>query len=482
MMKNSPIISGYVQEICGKPTIAKVLNDFFYKNENGASISESWAESTVRQYLNDLTRRLIPNCYNNIPLEDYTQETVLQIMRNIQKRYNFDEKTMSHYRWLFWKIYEAGLTNELYPNKLFWKELDIVGRHYANKSSKRRLLVQKRTLSISEEVKLLSYFEQLDPSSAPGEAYGLLLMYCMPMRNQEAAGLNFGDIRAFSHNDDASAIYLYKTTGTNTNRVKAGGKTRNMFRILPILKFAKRIIEARKEFLKEISVASDLMEKMEVDDLPIVCKGKNYKVRCNSGDISNFARDLFQKLGIGKAALDEATRLLYLKADVEEDNPTAYLLRRNALNHLYCLNFEMAEMEYCMGHFIAEGDTVRNDFTNEDLFLKMHEKLAKHPAEVIFSKYKVVESVSVDSLVSRFGSLKAFDLPVSAKDEAYEFELFANEAGDGFDIIFSEAVESNCNVGPYLGNYKQPNTIDLSDRIANEYVAAYEQLQEGECL
>ena len=157
----SLIAIGYPAEVRGKPTFAKVLNDYFDNGGKGEAISEPWkAEATRRQYINDYRKRLLPNMDPYMPLCDYTEEYVIDQLRKIEKKHSYGADVIAHYRLLFGRVYYAAVDNGIIEDKLFWNDVRNgkpgIGE---SQSPKDKFSIQKRTLTIPEEVKFLKWIK-----------------------------------------------------------------------------------------------------------------------------------------------------------------------------------------------------------------------------------------------------------------------------------------------------------------------------------
>lgn len=380
------IAVGYQMVVRGQPTFAKILNDYFYDGGAGEAISRPWnAETTRKQYINDYRKRLLPHLYSYTPLCDYKQEDVLRALRTLQRDYNYSDEVMDHYRNLFWRVYEVAVKNDIIEDRLHWREAHITGGPGVKVPPKKLLSAQKRTFGMNEEMKFLKWVKSLSPEEIQGELMGLLLMYNMPLRNSEACALNFDDVHNVTE-ENIPTIYVFKSTERDSNKLKAGGKTSNMMRILPLLDIVYEEIKLRRDYIqRKLDEGQFNLPDgySSIDELPIACRGKNFCERCSTRDLTNYANEIFSMLEIGKEAINEAIGDLYAKSGIEEDSPTAYLFRKNALNHIWCLGFTRDEMEYCMGHAMSSDGVKRSDFFNDDNIKKLYNKQRNHPANCV---------------------------------------------------------------------------------------------------
>ena len=90
-----------------------------------------------------------------------------------------------------------------------------------------------------------------NPETEDGVKVGLALMSLSGMRNEEACGINFGDIAELHTHPGFYYLRMYKTTVATGNTLKKGGKTRNAPRNIPIPTVLSRFLEERKKFVCE---------------------------------------------------------------------------------------------------------------------------------------------------------------------------------------------------------------------------------------
>lgn len=212
-------------------------------------------------------------------------------------------------------------------------------------------------------------------------------MFFTACRNNEACGLNYGDILEMINYPNCFYIQITKSVEYRTNTLKSGGKTQNAFRRLPLVSIFKEYLDERIDFLSS-NVLFPLEENgnvyKTVYDLPIVCRGNKYGTRCNSDDLTiagrRFLRD---EVGIKKSRIAGIMVSISEDKDTEYDlgekDVTTYLLRRNMATHLYTLGFTVLESQYFMGHKMEGTALKRSDFGDETFLYEMWEKIQKHP-------------------------------------------------------------------------------------------------------
>lgn len=339
----------------------------------------------------------------------------------------------------------------------------------------------RKSFTVEEEGKLLAYFRGLDPELAAGEDVGQLIMYGFGYRNNEAAGLDCGCIREFVLPDGTTfrTIHNYQSTVRDSNAVKAGGKTPNSPRELPGLDFIFDFLIKRRDFLYRQAQEGLLdLESCGGDParIPLVCRGRDYLVRCSSHDLSRAGRTLFAEIGISKRQLSVLTGILYSEEVtdlcIEERDPTTYLYRRALGTHLYALGFTQSEIQYYIGHEIESPDLLRSDFINKDILFQMKRKLDRHPAYTwLGSKPGEICLTPRDMDFQDEQAKSALVLSLKKGQQVY-ITLATCEPNDTICFSVSAAQDGGAITGDVIygaGPGSYPQTVDISAQVQDAY-------------
>ena len=379
----------------GEPTFYGVLRNYFTKiNIQGTNIgiSRDWNSTTAGKYSRDYSERLLPIMSRLFgkekPMHSYTSEDFESILNELRKNHHYAESTMMHYRFLLWVTYETGFNAGLYDDNIFWGEL-VDPEDNPEKYEKHRskaLTRTRKSFSISEDIRLMRFFASLDPISAEGEHIALALMYVSGTRNSEACGANLGNFHTLETHPETAIFDMVQTTTANSSLTKAGGKTKNAPRSLPIPRWFYDLIVRRREWLQQQldDGALSLPEGTNsVDSLPMACVGHNYAKRAQSGDLSRAGRALFSAVGIEKSELAILQEILFSQefrdTEIEEKDPTTYLFRRNVATRLYHMGFPWTTIQYWVAHEIEDSVIARNHFADEDILHEIGERYFRHP-------------------------------------------------------------------------------------------------------
>ena len=179
---------GYIKKVTnGELTFVGVLNKYFDENGSFESISSPWNEETRAKYINDYERRLIPNINTRIALSQFDEDDFIDALIRIKEQYRYNQERMCHYRYLMWRVYWAGVQNNLYEDRIDWIDARLSGEYEDENSPeelKKRLVVNKRSFSKREEIALLEHFLKMKPDTSEGRQIGLYIMFLYGLRNE----------------------------------------------------------------------------------------------------------------------------------------------------------------------------------------------------------------------------------------------------------------------------------------------------------
>jgi len=435
-----PDFTGRSDSIDEKLTFFGVLNRFYSyetSTNTGTSIggiSRNWkAKSTRTAHKNTYENTIFPLIPEK-PLEELSKDDFDEIIQTIKEQKSSTGRPYSNSRLQAFKrlikvVTEEAATQGICDDVLFGSSYTIPESESRSKSLEKELVKMRKSFSVKEEF-LISQ-EILKDSLQSGQHMGLALMFCMGLRNEEACGLNFGDIKAMQYHPHCSCLWVYKSTKRGSNELQASGKTRNMARLLPIPTALFELLMDRRRFLEsEVSSGSIILPpNTTIDDLPIVCSNSNYLERCNSKHLTAAGRQLLKAVHIAEdelAYIDIELEQNRLADDgIHEKDPTVYLCRRNLGTHLYILGLTEAEIQYIMGHDIEDPYESRNDFTNEDKLYQIKLKMDKRPlVNQVVSLSETASELSVDCC-ENFQNHTCKEVHIDS-NEAFQLKLHAS--------------------------------------------------------
>lgn len=391
-------------EINGKKTFFYILDSYY------SEVSRYWRKDSTRKTYNRDYDDYLLNYVNAKPLEDYNLmdfEAAIQHVGDdlVADKRVFNDATRQHFKVLIRRVtstaQRAKICEDILWGTTYGKELNE-----ANKKPDSKL---RRSLTEREELLAADYLLS-DPKQA-GNRFGLALMFCEGMRDNEAAAILFGDIRPMTDHPAFSVVRVYKSKVGNSEEDKLSGKTRNANRYLPLAGKLDRLIRERREVIKDailrgevtldVPLEDDDAINRAIDRLYVACKGNDYTSGCATTDLIRASHALFRDIvkmdeAIVRRADEERAQINIemlsqlretngdeadaLMDEVVERDPTAYLLRRNFATRLYHMGLNESEIQYIMGHDIVDTSEKRAYFRNEEKLSKIAEKMKKRYA------------------------------------------------------------------------------------------------------
>lgn len=429
----------------GKLTFVGVLVRYY------DTVRLNWEDSTSERYLSDYGIRLLKALPHNKALADYVKNDIAEILKKLN-----DKENESHYLHLIKHVFDAAEEHGICEN-IFAAEFEKTNEKESDKDKENRLIKTRKSFSLSEEKKLLDYFGKvLCDKAASGIDICVMLMMFLGLRNQEAAGLTFDAVKQLGQSK-YYGIYIFQKVSSREHEARIGGKTKNAFRIIPAFDFLHRFIEERKAYILQQIKGEEA--EIDIGTLPIGCKEGEYSAFCNPDDIREYAKELFKRLGISQNTVEESKmeirRLLLVGVDIEEEDPRAYLFRKNYGTHLGAMDFIAEEIQYLIGHDVEDDIIERNDFVNEDRMLNMAERMQQHPYCIWYDGVK-------DDKIIEFGNDGDCETGII---------ISANEPGDNIIIDMESNVISEIGVmqGYKTEADKYTDTVDIREIIRSLY-------------
>ena len=341
-------------------------------------VSKDWHEqSTFRKYqliLTKLLRQFDPHqALAWYRFSDF--ESAVEAIKPSKGCPEYSQDYLDHCWFLIRSVYRAGASEGLFEGHLF--NSDELAVDAGEKKRAERALMPK-SFSFEEEAVVLKWLLSLDPAQTSGEDVGLAIQFLCGTRNNETCGLDYGHIHVMVIGKERIPILRIgmQTSSKKSSELKAGGKTMNAPRQMPLLHWLYDFLVKRREFIKTNLHLSD----DQVDLLPIACKGDKYDVRLGSEDMTYAGSRWFAELGITNSvkAILELVKEWGDGGELEEKEYTTYLLRRNALTSWYILGMPKDYREYLAGHVITRSNTKRTDFTNPEKLRDVAHMLDRH--------------------------------------------------------------------------------------------------------
>ena len=372
--------------IDGELTFMGVVHSFW------AQLSVFWNDDTQRNYYGDYLLQIAPYFKSQalIYYDDtvYYEDVINSIRKNgphKKKEEEYSESTMNHYRHLIRHVIRTAAKNGIIPD-ILWGS----GFHFPGDSDDPQIVgiavrtQLQRSFTPAQEYRLSDIIFK-DPLM-PGSYVAAFLMWVFGLRNKEACGLVWGDIHSMPEHPECYVLAVYSSTIESSSESHTGGKTKNMFRFLPIPSLVHQFLIQRKLYIQdEINAGRILLNDSitSIDRIPIASSPKNWIVSCNSNQVTSTCRQIFHDAGLHEKDLvyfsaepDESDVLGVISWDAD---PTAYTNRRNFATHLGLLGFSLEEIQYLMGHQSTNTDYKRNHFANPDMLYQLYQKMTQRP-------------------------------------------------------------------------------------------------------
>lgn len=441
--------------INGKPTAYYVLVEYeeeVISNWTSLQNPNIYYEQRILPYLNDK------------PLEKYTLTDIADILIKIQenptilaerkgKEKQYASTSVSVIRRYIKRIFEVAENNNICQDIFWTQEQDPSEEKQDGKYEKKRL---PKSLDVNDEKKICNEV-MIDPCQQ-GETMGLALMYDTALRNSEAAAQVFRNILLINGHH-----YLASHTSMDPELViiRMGGKTYNMYRLIPLSEKMIKLLLARKEYLQKkinagIIVFDSSSDIKSIEDMPIACKGHDYLVHCTSRDLTAEGRRIFHKIKFDKEAFflaqEEARHVEGYWPDNEIKDGTSYLLRRHMGETLKDLGCTEAQIQFYLGHVIVDENKKRNDFPNPDMLEKLRDIVIRRPVtnsvETQVHRFSGKEKLIVEDATST-----TIKLPYNGKK--YRITLIPNEPQEPINVVIRP-------------NSRKHNTPDVKVSVTQE--------------
>ncbi|MCR5095899.1 MAG: site-specific integrase [Erysipelotrichaceae bacterium] len=413
-------------------------------------IAVHWNPETRRKYERDYNEVILPalNNHNDKSIEEYTKEDYEKAIDLIRERgyernginRQYSESSIQHFQNLiYYVVFQSSVVGLC--EDVLWGTQFVINEIGEEEELESRVHL-KKSLTVNQEQHL--YIELFSRIDEDGARVALLLMWGLGLRNAEACGLNYGDIKEIEGHPGCFVAWIYKTTKIDSNELQSGGKTYNTGRIVSVPEKIVDFLMKRKELIREIATNNGDSE-VNIDELPICNDGwlefetDSYKKRSSADASTIMAHTVFEVAGI------TSEQIAYLDAELNESNtatilkekdPTAYLLRRNFATQMCILGLSNAEMQYLMGHCVEDAYESRNDFVDSERLYEMHCKLKR--------RYILNDNASDNDEIIAVSGREKMKIHVSSLEpsDTIEIKVISCESQDPVKTQWFESVEA----------------------------------------
>ena len=512
LRRENEIRANYELTVNGIPTFAGVLVEFWNKrpSKNEYSIAETVADSR-EQYEDEIVDKIMPfleiNCTN---MAQYTKEYFERVLAQIKRTYMLKDSTIERYRRNIERTYEAGVAAGKYKSRIIWGEKDAKNKSKTEEKKRVARERKKKSLEPNQEIMAMKWFLSLDAKSISGATLGVVLMLFLGLRNGEACGLCFGDIRDMGNGHHCA--YILRSTEAGTSKIQIGGKTKNAFRTIPIYGFLYDFLMERKQYViaqlfgidneiantdsekesKQDPVASNTQvtsdesvlspEEIELrmQTIPIASK-HDLKSNLSASDLTAEGNRILEEhifSNVDKAVLDALSYdyLAKLKdAGIDEKDPTVYLFRRNYATHACNLGLNANEVEFLIGHNIEEPGIYRHFFSSGEELEKICRIMDNHPFCVLYEEMQ--KQSKVDG-ISKHNDETTLQITVGPQKR--KVRIVASEPMDDIAVTFSK--DSTAEIEGYysyasLPPNGYPRTVNINGMVTKNYRRKYKKYE-----
>lgn len=462
-----------------------------YEEECAMVWSREWNENTRREYKKIIREKIIwalPN-HDTTPINEYTKQDYLSAIQRIQERgqresskeyKSYQQNTLDKYLHIIKTIVKVTAEHEMFEDVFFEPCSDESTS--VNTSSSTKLSEIKpfstiaKSFTAAQSALVLDFLLSKIKTSRTrhrGEYIALFLMHTLGLRNAEAAGASFGQLKEMHDYPGNYYLTISQSTIIGSNELQIGGKTYNVGRNIPIPKLALQILfDLRKERIA--ALADDPCRNVkEIDTIPIAYSTKGPFDRCTAAAITSAGKKMFttlkmqplwikanQQLRQDQSAVNEEDYSIQQEFALVEKDATSYLLRRNFATDLAILQLSESESAYLMGHVIQDPQTKRRDFSDERILISIKGKLDKRAFLNNIPSRTTVNATTGTILLGGYNS--EIVLPNNASH--IYISAIANEPNDSIDakiVNANEVVSSATSIRAHPFPQEFPQEVNI---------------------
>ena len=208
-------------------------------------ISLYWNSTTKEKHDREYNNTILPALenHNDILLSEYTKEDFKRAIEIIKEkgyeqngiRKQYSVSSIQNFEYLIYAVVFQSSVVGICEDVLWDTRFAINNQEESIEAQEIESRVRiKKSLSVLQEKSLLRAVTKR--INEDGAIVALLLMLGLGLRNAEACGLNYGDIKLIEGYEGCYVAWIYKSTRIESNELQSGGKTINTGRIVPVPK------------------------------------------------------------------------------------------------------------------------------------------------------------------------------------------------------------------------------------------------------
>ena len=399
-----------------------------------------WDEESTKYGHDHRIRRIIlyatPN-HNITPIDQYPDSYPDDVRARMEARGNakngepLKESTLEQYRYLAEVILETAMHHHLRQDNSGHEDQKSQQDKIHFSDSMRKAI--RRFLHPQEELDLLKIIIPVLANSGPARL--LLLMMACGFRENECAGFNWSMLEK-DEESGVCTIIMPQTTQLDSNATKPGGKTSNAPRqiVVPSLVY-HLLMKAKSRLLEKWMLTGGSNDTFE--NLPLGTRKGSLIQRCSTKDLTVYANEVFQKIGVRedelKALSEQLAREYYetksrgLYADINDyRNGTCYMIRRNEGTAMAVLRIPTPHLNYNLGHSTLDAMD-RRVFTSVQMQRYQHKRFSQRPLMNLLNQSSIPLGLGQ---TKRFCSEYAQTVIIPAGTSSATLDIYAKEPGD----------------------------------------------------
>ncbi len=441
-------------------------------------ISKHWKAYTTKvTYLTKIKKYIIPGI-NNLPLKDCTRkkfDDLINAMKKIRKTEGKDTTPtyVHNTKCILARITKVAELFEICPDVLWGTQYDIPETIDEEKTLEKLAILPK---SLLPEEEIIISRAVLEDETQEGKYFGVALMFCLGLRDNEAVALTFEDIHPIEGHPNAYAAWIYKSSDRGTRATKYGGKTNNMPRIIPIPDKLSALIKARRKWVRANAKSGTHIERY-----PIAClSNKKLNKQCTPREISELGTTILRRAKINEEMLslldNELSKLKCSDGTIEKD-ATSYLFRRNFGTHLKILGLNKVQRQYLMGHDIEDQNSYRSMYRNDEELYNIARLMHERP---IVNKSYTNSIEMKDQLYNPNLYNAKITIPIEAGITQLHLTVNQNEPNTKTEVQLKSNADT-VNGTYYTYDNNRPYSIDTQNILAvyhDRYDAAIKKYQD----
>lgn len=464
-------------------TFAGAVHEYFNVDDGyGRNIGFSWdwkAKGTRKDYFKHYNQRIL-KIINKLfaglkTLSSFTEQEFDAVIAELLSHFPQikEDSTVTHYKHLIKTVVKFASQQGHNTIQMLWNER-VLTKEEVEESRNYSLL---KSLTPKEDLMILKALTN-SAKTRRGELFGILLMHMLGLRNNEAAGASFGDIRRMETDRSCHTLQITKSTKINSNNLQASGKTWNAVRELPLPDFLYKFLMERRSFVEQQLRAAGKKER--VSKCPIACSGNNYTKRCTANELTRAGKRVLLDCKITNAELnklDSETKQMTSIGDAEPDAKgnigTAYLFRRSFATHLRLLGMPESMRKYFIGHNTDDNLDTRNSYANDDKLLHVKSFFDRHPICVLFKEGIAWEEKTASDIMDK-RELDLGELNISLQTAAAAITIKGMKEGGRLILTADELQATSKTKVTFTALNNQPVRVDsflsASSRRVNRQV------------